>query len=187
VAAVSGRVIISGGPGSGKSTLIAALAAAGETCCEEVARPLIREEQAVGGDRLPWADVRGFVEICRHRMRAQLASARGAAVCFFDRGLPDLTGYLAHRGFTSAPVVEDIRAYSPIVFMAPPWPDIFVNDAERPQSRTVAADIYTHLRHVYMAGGFTICELPRDTVTARVAVVRHTLATADRSALTWGD
>ena len=187
MAAVSGRFIISGGPGSGKSTLLEALAAAGETCCEEVARPLIREQQATGGDRLPWADVRGFAEICGHRMRAQLAAARGAAVCFFDRGLPDLAGYLLHRGFRSPPVREDIRAYSPLVFMAPPWPEIFVNDAERPQSPTEAADLYTHLRDVYIACGFTVCELPRDTVTARVAVVRHMLATANRRTLTWGD
>jgi predicted ATPase len=186
MATLSGRFIISGGPGSGKSTLLAALAAAGETCCDEVARPVIREQQAAGSDRLPWADVRGFAEICRHRMRAQLAAARGTAVCFFDRGLPDLAGYLMHRGFPSPPVREDIRAYSPLVFMAPPWQEIFVNDAERPQSHTEAADIYSHLRHVYTACGFAVCELPRDTVTTRVAVVQQTLAAADWSTLTWG-
>src|SRR5215813_672741 len=90
------RFIIAGGPGSGKSTLLQALSVAGEICYDECSRALIREQLSHGGRLLPWDDLGTFALECAARMRAQLASSAQNRRCFFDRGLPDLIGYLNH-------------------------------------------------------------------------------------------
>src|SRR3546814_1006156 len=47
--------VITGGPGSGKSTLIEALAVEGFDHMPEAGRALIRDQVAIGGAALPWA------------------------------------------------------------------------------------------------------------------------------------
>lgn len=57
------RIVITGGPGSGKTTLIEALAAAGHVLEPEAGRAVIRQQQAEGGDGLPWRDQARFAEL----------------------------------------------------------------------------------------------------------------------------
>jgi predicted ATPase len=171
----SQRVVIAGGPGSGKSTLLQALAASGERCYEEASRALIREQLAQSGQRLPWGDLWAFAQECAERMLAQLADSARHGRCFFDRGLPDLIGYLTHGG-RSAP--DEWRkasgAYAPVVFFAPPWQEIYVNDAERPQSFAEARSLSAHIRRAYVDCGFRLVELSKSSVPDRLRqVVAH--------------
>lgn len=55
--------IITGGPGSGKSTLIDALAAQGFHHMPEAGRAIIRDQVAIGGTALPWADRIAFAPV----------------------------------------------------------------------------------------------------------------------------
>jgi predicted ATPase len=173
--------VISGGPGAGKTTLLAALGRAGYAVVPEASRALIQEQMALGSGLVPWRDLGGFAELARARMVAQHAAAGGlAGPVFFDRGLPDLLAYLEVAG---QPVPTHIRAavaahaYQPPVFLAPPWPEIYVNDAERWQTFAEAEALYHALRRTYQALGYPVLDLPRAPVAARVAFVRQVLAT----------
>ncbi|WP_321163363.1 MULTISPECIES: AAA family ATPase [unclassified Sphingomonas] len=55
--------IITGGPGSGKTTLIDALAAEGIRHMPEAGRAIIRDQVAIGGSALPWADRAAFADL----------------------------------------------------------------------------------------------------------------------------
>ena len=166
------RIVIAGGPGSGKSTLLRALAESGEICYEETSRVLIREQLARAGRLVPWGDLSAFAQECSERMRAQLADSARHARCFFDRGLPDLIGYLSHGG-QSAPDAwrTASRAYASAVFFAPPWREIFVNDAERPQSFAEAQELSAHVRRAYVDCGFHLIDLVKSSVADRLRQV----------------
>jgi predicted ATPase len=172
------RFVIAGGPGAGKSTLLRALAAAGEICYEEVSRILIREQLARAGRLLPWGDLWGFAQECSMRMRAQLADSAPRGRCFFDRGLPDLIGYLSHGG-RSAPDAwrAASRDYAPVVFFAPPWREIYTNDAERPQTFAAAQDLSTHIRRAYLDCGFRLIDLVTGPVAERIGQVMNFIDT----------
>ena len=172
IRAASQRFVIAGGPGSGKSTLLHALAAAGEICYEEASRTLIREQLARKGRLLPWGDLWGFAQECGTRMQAQLADSAQRGRCFFDRGLPDLMGYLSHGG-RSAPDAwrAASRDYAPMVFFAPPWREIYVNDTERPQTFEEAQDLSAHIRQAYLDCGFRLVELVASPVPDRLEQV----------------
>jgi predicted ATPase len=162
------RFVIAGGPGSGKSTLINALSESGEICYEESSRVLIREQLARGGRIVPWGDLAAFAQECSERMQAQIAHSACRGTCFFDRGLPDLIGYLSRDG-RSAPAEwrSASRAYASVVFFAPPWREIFLNDAERPQTFDEAQELSTHIRRAYLDCGFHIIELVIGSVADR--------------------
>lgn len=172
--------LLSGGPGAGKTTLLTALHAAGFAVMPEVSRQLIQEQVARGSAVVPWHDLAGFAELALGRMVAQHAAARQrGGSTFFDRGLPDLIAYLTAAGLPVAPAYYRAVAacpYERLAFLAPPWPDIYVNDPERWHTPAEAAALYEALHGTYVALGFAVRVLPRAPVAARVAFVQAAVA-----------
>ena len=56
-------VVITGGPGAGKTTLIDRLAAAGFGAKPEAGRAIIQDQLAISGPALPWLDPILFTEL----------------------------------------------------------------------------------------------------------------------------
>lgn len=165
--------VLTGGPGAGKTTLLAALAAAGHVIAPEAGRAIIRDQLAIDGPALPWRERALFAELMLNfDLRSHReAQARGAPI-FFDRGLPDSIGYLWLCGL---PVPEHFdRAaqafrYARIVFVAPPWREIYAQDAERKQDFAKAERTYEAVSAAYREHGYELVELPRADVAARAA------------------
>ena len=59
--------------------------------------------------------------------------------------------------------------------MAPPWPEIYHQDAERPLPFDEAVKEYDWLGLAYPARGYKIIDLPRSNVTERADFVLATL------------
>ena len=116
----SNRYIITGGPGSGKSSLLSALVNKSYQGFEEISRVIIREQHEIGGDRVPWLNLEAFAELCYERMSAQLDLCDSACACFYDRGLPDIIAYV-RRGGLQVPTkyFEKAKSYNKTVFIAP--------------------------------------------------------------------
>lgn len=172
------RHIITGGPGSGKSTLLGKLSALGHQCFEEISRIVIQEQHQIGGDKVPWRNLSEFAEICFERMSAQLYECKPDGKCFFDRGLPDIIAYVRRGGLAVPPkYFQKSDQYNKTVFLAPPWKEIFINDAERPESFEDAIEISTFLRNTYEELGFTVIELPKFSVAERVQFITNYLST----------
>jgi predicted ATPase len=167
--------VLTGGPGSGKSTLIDALAAAGHACSGEAGRGIIRDQVAIGGAALPWDDRRMFAEtmLCWDMRSHREARARRGTV-FFDRGVPDVMGYLRLVGEAVPAHVTratELFRYNATVFVAPPWPAIFTQDSERRQDFDEAVRTYEVLAATYRDCGYSLVELPRADVAQRAAFV----------------
>lgn len=168
-------VVITGGPGSGKSTLIDALAARGFARTIEAGRAIIQQQVASGGTALPWSDPRAFAELMfEWELRSYADASQQAGIVFFDRGVADVVGYLRLMKL-AVPAHMDaaVRAhrYDAKVFVAPPWPEIFAQDAERKQTLAEAERTYDALVATYADYGYELVELPRASVADRVAFV----------------
>ena len=64
--------IITGGPGSGKTSIIEALRERGYRCVDEVGRKIIREQVLIGGNALHWGDRAKFLELMLSRSMRRL-------------------------------------------------------------------------------------------------------------------
>ena len=173
------RIVLTGGPGSGKTTLLEALATAGHSTSPEAGRAIIRRQQAIDGEALPWKDRALFAELMLDRELEAHARAESAdGPVFFDRGVPDVVGYLTLCGLPVPAHMEraaqDIR-YDRRVFIAPVWPEIFGKDAERKQDLDEARRTFDAMAETYPRFGYELIELPRAPVAERLAFVLKSL------------
>lgn len=172
--------VLTGGPGAGKTTLIGALAHAGFAVAPEAGRHVIQAEQAKGGSALPWIDPLAFAEaMVTHDAQsyARLSTTPGPVFC--DRGIPDAIGYLRLEGIAIPEAMwHAARAhpYRPRVFICPPWRAIYSTDSERRQTWDVAERTYEAMVGVYTELGYTLVEVPRAPVDARVKFVKDAVA-----------
>lgn len=173
---ITGRLfVITGGPGSGKTTLIDALNARGYPTSSEAGRSIIRDQVRVGGTALPWADAAAFAELMlAHDLRAYRIAVAAEGPVFFDRGIPDIAGFLR---LMSLPVPLHVHRavrehrYNRRVFIAPPWPAIFDQDTERRQTFAEAAATYDVMVELYTEYGYDLLTLPMTTVEDRAEFV----------------
>jgi predicted ATPase len=167
--------IITGGPGSGKSTLIQALAAEGLPGMPEAGRAIIREQVASGGTALPWGDRMAFAErMLKMDIRSWHAAHEIDGPMLFDRGIPDTCGYLRLIGLPAPSHFEHAARtfrYHPLVFAAPPWPEIYLQDRERKQSLQEAEETYRAVTEVYSSLEYELVRLPMAPVAERVRFV----------------
>lgn len=168
--------IVTGGPGTGKTTLLRELTLRGFFCVEDVARKVIQEESAVDGDALPWKSLNRFIERLLVRSVDAYNQALRATqkVVFFDQGAPDYIAY-AHHTKTEVPLecITEARSlmYNKKVFIAPPWKEIFCNDNERTQTFEKSVKVYGEIVQAYSEIGCKIIELPKISVEKRVDFV----------------
>lgn len=171
--------IISGCSGSGKSTLIAELAKRGETVVPEPGRRVVQSQDLLAGPALPWGDLQLFVDLC-----ATLAledydrhlATQGRV--FFDRSFVDLAAAVELWSLAWPSGLEHAtasRRYAPIVFMSPPWEDLFRPDSERRHSYADAVKEYENLVPTYRRLGYNIRMIPRASVADRADFVLTTV------------
>ena len=172
--------IVTGGPGSGKTSVTQALIQRGIHVMPEAGRAIIQDQRAIGGSALPWADRHAFAE---QMLGWDLRSYREAqdlkGSVLFDRGIPDVIGFLS---LCRLPIPDHLRRaadlyrYGRHVFLAPHWPAIYRQDAERRQSAEEAAATCEAISQAYSAQGYDLVPLPLAPIEQRVAFILDRIA-----------
>jgi predicted ATPase len=163
------RIIITGAPGVGKSTLINALATQGFQTVKEPARDIIAEQRLIGGDCLWGKNTKNFLSLLLSRSIERYQTVR-SNLTIFDRGIPDCIAYSEVAGFImpTAHQATAIYRYHPQVFVAPPWAEIYTTDNERTMTFAATLDFHHKLISAYSKHGYELVELPFTSVAERV-------------------
>ncbi|OYU84866.1 MAG: ATPase [Flavobacterium sp. BFFFF2] len=168
-------VIITGGPGTGKTTIIEGLMAKGHVCLPEISREITLEARNQGFEQLFLEKPLLFSELLLEGRKKQYHHALhdSAPIVFIDRGVPDILAYMHYIGDSYPPFFDQAckeLVYHKI-FVLPPWEDIYTSDSERYENFDQATLIYSHLQETYSHYGYDLIVVPKGTVDERVAFI----------------
>ena len=172
------RIVITGAPGGGKTTLLLALQARGYTTVGDTARAIIQHRRSRGLSPRP--DPHSFAqEMLRGDIENFVRHAAGPDAVFFERGVLDALCALDRV----SPLNERELSlwlskyrYFPKVFVLPPWKAIYVNDAERDHTFEHAESVNRIAQEWYRRCGYQVHEVPMVPVEERCAFVLQALA-----------
>ena len=175
------RVVITGAPGVGKTTLLNEFAAMGYPVVDESARAIIAERIASGSSPRP-SPLSFAQEILRRDIEKYRAQPKTSNWVFFDRGAIEAVGMVHEVSpFTQNELQAMLATYpfhSP-VFILPPWEDIYTNDRERDQSFADALQVHATVVDWYRLCGYSLHEVPRVSAKERAIHVLQVLSDAD--------
>ncbi|MCH4822960.1 ATP-binding protein [Gramella lutea] len=167
----SKKIVITGGPGTGKSSIIHKLEDKGEKCLHEISRQVTLEAQKEGIDQLFLENPLLFSEKLLEGRLNQYheANALNSDHIFMDRGLPDVVAYMDYFN-TNYPDIFDHTCTNhryELIFILPPWKEIYKSDNERYESFEEALKISSYLYSTYRRYGYDPIEVPKLTVEER--------------------
>jgi predicted ATPase len=168
-------IVIIGGPGTGKTTIIDGLVQNGYCCYPEISRQVTAQAQQQGIEQLFLENPLLFSELLLEGRKKQFLDAHQEPhnIVFLDRGIPDVLAYMHYIG-DSYPSFFDVACKEHIyskIFILPPWEDIYVSDQERYENFEQAQLIHDHLVETYEKYGYELIEVPKDTVDKRILFI----------------
>ncbi|CEP37216.1 MULTISPECIES: AAA family ATPase [unclassified Halomonas] len=169
--------VLTGGPGGGKTALLDALAERGYRVVPESARSIIKERLAA--ELSPRPDPVAFAQdILKSDIEKYRSVAVGEQATFFDRGVLDALYMLnAESALSRADIANYVQMilYNPVVFLLPPWEDIYAIDSERDQTFEESLEVFEGMKSWYSQWGYKTLEVPRDTVEERATFILQRL------------
>jgi predicted ATPase len=172
-------ILLIGGPGTGKTTIINQLTEKGFCCYPEISREVTLAAQKNGTDQLFLSNPLLFSELLLQGRINQFKNAINEPhkLVFIDRGIPDVLAYMNFIGDIYPNHFETAcknYIYNKI-FVLPVWKEIYISDNERYENLDQAIEIQKHLVETYKKYGYNLIEVPKDTVQNRIDFILENL------------
>lgn len=180
------RIVITGGPSTGKTSVIEELERTGHLCLHEVIRAMTLQEKTEGENVTmvtnPIISVSDPMQFNLKVLNARIAQFNDAIkakseIVFFDRGIPDVLAYMDCFAQSYDSLFKnacDIMRYDH-VFLMPPWAEIHVNDNERFESFEESLRIYDCLKTSYENFSYEVIIVPKGSVSKRIDFIMNHL------------
>jgi predicted ATPase len=169
------RFILTGAPGSGKTSVLLHLQRSGHAVVAEAATDVIAAEHASGTDE-PWMDA-AFIDKIIDLQRARQLAAASARVQFFDRSPVCTLALARYLGHPESPAlarelarIAEAAIYQPTVFFVRLLGSIEPTAARR---ITYAESLEFERLHenVYRELGYRLIDVPAMSVALRASLV----------------
>lgn len=156
--------VLTGGPGSGKTTVLNLLKSRGFATVPEAARVIIKNQMETDGDAVPWGNTVRYSHLMLLRSIVDFEEFFHLQTpIFFDRGIIDALGYarLIEIPITSEMIeAANKYRYNVKVFLFPFWQEIYAKDSERKQDVDEAKRTFFALKKEYEKFGYKTVEVP---------------------------
>ena len=163
------RIVLIGGPSSGKTSLLNHIQHPDIHCFEEVSRGVISKALAKGTTQPFLDNPLGFSEALFERRLHDYFEDKKNNIHVYDRGIHDVVAYLNAIGDeVPCGMLNDCSTYCyDAVFVFPPWEAIFTQDAERMEVFEEAIHFHKALLETYTHFGMQCIEVPKSSIEER--------------------
>ena len=173
------KIVLIGGPGTGKSSILEEFINLGYNCMPEISREIILKAQKEGIDQLFLEQPLLFSEMLLEGREQQYLDAEknDTDLVFFDRGIPDVHAYMNYLGNEYPPIYKQKSKqyiYTK-VFMCAPWESIYKSDNERYETFEQSVKINSFLQETYTEIGYEIIDIPFGSVKERCDFILQSL------------
>lgn len=169
--------VITGGPSTGKTTLLDELEKAGYTTIPEAARTLIDEALKKGITTEEFrADEKRFQEDIA-RLKEEIETKHvSSEITFFDRGMHDTIAYLRHYNYHIEDWIQELMHKSNYqkVFLLEPL-SVYQHDYARTESPDFVYDINKLLHEAYAESGLEPIRVPALALSDRIKFILDNL------------
>ncbi len=164
------RFVITGGPSSGKTSILENINSNKIICFEEVGRKII-SKYLKKNNLNPFLNspIALSNEIFELRFKDFKKNSK-KNIHFYDRGIHDVVAYLKLYHISVPNKIEKTcknNLYDKI-FLLPPWKKIYVNDNERLESFETSIEIYSKIKKVYKSFGMDTVDVPIGSIKQRI-------------------
>ncbi len=169
------KIVITGAPGTGKSTVIEELFRRNFLCMKEISREVTLKAREKGFEQLFLTKPLLFSDLLLEGRLKQYKNAtiQKSEIVFFDRGIPDIHAYMNYISVNyPEKYIEISNNYRyDFVFLMPPWEEIYISDNERYENFEQALAIHNHLERTYKDLNYNIIEVPIGDVAKRTEFI----------------
>ncbi len=173
------KIVITGGPGTGKTMIVNELVSRNHKCMKEISREITLKAREDGKKQLFLTEPLLFSQLLLEGRINQYIEANkyNKDYVFFDRGIPDVHSYMNFFSTDYPDIyIESSNKYRYThIFLLPPWKAIYTPDNERYETYEQSLEIYQHLKIGYTNCGYKVIEVPYGTVTERTNFILNTL------------
>ena len=164
------KYILTGGPGSGKSSILLALEQQGEYIVKEAAEDVIKLEQAYGIEE-PWKDPDFQRKILRLQVRRENQIPNSLERVFIDRGILDGLAYTKPGTEISKEIQREAKAYTG-VFLIENLGEIKQTKVRR-EDQTEALELERKFIEIYTTAGYVVTNISNNHKTRREEQVKE--------------
>ncbi len=165
------KIVITGGPSTGKSAIINELIKRGYTCYEEISRQVTLEAREKGIDQMFLTQPLLFSEMLLKGREKQFVHAENSdsQFVFLDRGVPDVVAYMEYaKEVYPDSFIDSCKANTyDYVFILAPWQEIYKSDAVRYESFEQAKLIHQNLLETYKKYDYDLQDVPFGSIETR--------------------
>ena len=173
------RVVITGGPGTGKTSIIKSLEKMNFNVFNESSREVTKKYKNNDSEQYFLSNPIEFSNILINKRKIQFEKGSKSKndYFFYDRGIPDVLAYLNFKKieYTSSYLKDILKFNYDAIFLAEPWEAIYKNDSERYESYDELLEIDIQIKKIYKQLGYKTIILPKKSVTDRVSYILETL------------
>ncbi|NQW35457.1 MAG: ATP-binding protein [Flavobacteriales bacterium] len=173
------KIVLTGGPGTGKTSIIDELHKRGYLCQQEVSRRIILMARENGIEQLFLKDPLLFSKLLLEGRIQQFKDAlnKKGDFVFFDRGIPDVHAYMNYLAieYPELYIIKSNKYTYDKVFLMPPWQEIYITDNERYENFEQSLAIHNHLKNTYNSLGYDTIEVPFGSIDERIDFILKTV------------
>ncbi|WP_298778894.1 ATP-binding protein [uncultured Polaribacter sp.] len=174
------KIVLIGGPGTGKTTILNELKRRKYFCFDEVSREVILKAQKKGIEQLFLTEPLLFSEMLLEGREKQFLDAEknDHEIVFFDRGIPDVHAYMNYFKTKYPPLfLNKSKQYKyDLIFHFSPWEKIHTTDNERYETFEESIKIDKYLLEAYNYLNYKIINVPFGTTKERTDFIINSLS-----------